>query len=165
MRWVFLWLWSAACGHPTCDLAANATGIAGADALVCGDVEVDGDPSAMFACLADAWEAGTPAVGSRRLSGFDSVITQAVVFDGADVWSLTQDSYGGPGGEVLALRCVGVSWEDELVCDAWEPESTAMLVCGCSTGDGRPQAFPGRDLRVTESRRYPGVFESCAADG
>jgi len=153
----------AACGRYNCDLPSEAMGVAGADAAACGDIAVTEDTSPLFVCLDAAWQAGERAWGVHRVTGIDSVISTAVVLDGVDVWLLRQDSYGGPSGRVTAVRCVGPVWGSEgLECGATEPEADHFMVCGCEPGDGRPLAFPGREVDVDVSERWPSVATTCA---
>lgn len=92
---------------PPCDLAVTAADLAGPGAVDCGHADMNVDGTAQWACAVDAFEAGTPFFLLKN-SGvpIDSVVIDAVVSDGAQIWYLHQDHARGDPLQVDGNDCV-----------------------------------------------------------
>ena len=118
-----------------CEIEASARHLAGQGAVDCGSVGIDEDPTAVDACVIDAFQKGTAFYAIYTLQGIDSQVMMAFVGDGSSVWTLSYDSDPSGGSDVGAViyqsTCVeptvqkGKTGHDELSCTA----STSTKIC------------------------------------
>jgi len=125
-----------------CDLAAMAADLAGAGAVDCGAVAVGEDATAAWACAVGANRTGSPYVMRCDRQGADSVVSVAMVSDGARTWRLQQDSYDAPAPDIDGWDCVdpieGVARESAddaggyaiVECSSTAPGGNHYQVCG-----------------------------------
>jgi len=118
-----------------CEIEASARHLAGQDALDCGSVGIDEDPTAVDACVISSFEKHAPFYAIYTQQGIDSQVMVAFVSDGSSVWTLNYDSDPSGGSDVGAViyqsTCLeptvqkGKTGNDELSCTA----STSQKIC------------------------------------
>lgn len=136
------------CGlfEPHCDMAKTSADLAGEDAVDCGHTVAPENPD--WDCVTDAFVAGTPFTVGYQVTGMDSRIEIAYAFDGARMWVLSQDDYGG-STKIDGQECVGPVPSDTGGFDCMErlPEGNHYQVCGTICGPNacqpQPLPFPG----------------------
>ena len=125
-----------ACDSPVvCSIDASARNLAGPGATDCGSVGIGEDPTAVDACVIDAFQKGTAFYAVYEHQGTDSQVMTAFVSDGSSVWTLNYDSDPSGGSDVGAVidqsTCIeptvknGKSGSEELSCTS----STSTRIC------------------------------------
>jgi hypothetical protein len=104
-------------GCGSCDLGEEVESLAGAGASDCGSVAIDGDPSAVDACVVTAMSEGKAFKAEYHRQGDDSKIVSGYAGnDGGQVFILTWDSSpcGGSGCDAVisSIECIGPKLAD-----------------------------------------------------
>ena len=126
-----------ACSSEDCDPDAAAAIAAGADAIDCGRVPVDGDPTVVDACAAGALAARRPFRAHYDIQGIDSKIASFIAGTSSGVvqtFSYDSDPSGGGGKHPTLGRaeCTGAHVETtdgkkKIVCASM---GASARVCG-----------------------------------
>lgn len=137
----------AGCGSDpavNCDLAAKSAELAGVGAIDCGVVPTDADGTTAWQCAIDHYRAGEAFFVIAEDTGTDSLLADALVYNGVKTWKLHTDSED-EGHEIVGWDCVdpveNVEPDDIytdtdahgfaiLECTSQTPEGTSYQVCG-----------------------------------
>lgn len=120
----------------SCDGDTQARELAGEGAIDCGVVPVSGDPSAVDACVLDAFRRGQPLVARYEQPSIDSESAIFLAFRDGTVTELFWDTYGSCRGcpFVTAESCDNPEEADPpMTSPDAGAEPTRILPLSCTT--------------------------------